>query len=168
MPRRSRQRSGSRGRSGYYWDGLQWPLTTIAATPGTAFEIIGPTAQEFMPGTLVRCRGQIVTAHAADSPVQGMLKLMYVEFNDAGAMSGDHKAIDTHEEDIAARMIWTDTFAFRDETDGSQTKDKVDIDVKVKVKLSSGGKHGLVLLAEADVAARVSITGFLRALILHA
>ncbi len=168
MPRRSRGRSGGRGggRSGYYWDGLQFPLTNITAS-SVVFELVGPTAQEFMPATVVRIRGQLIYAHSADSPVQGHLKLMYVEVNDAGTMTGDHAAIDTHEEDIAARQLWTDSFVFRDETDGSQTTEKVIVDVKTKLKLSSGGKHILVLLAEADVTSRVSIAGYLRVLMLH-
>ncbi len=162
-------RRTSRGRSkrrSYYWDGLQWPSTAIA-TAGTAFELIGPTTQEFMPGTLVRIRGMI-TMRGVHATSVGMLghKIMYVESNDAGTMTGDHAAIDTHEEDIARRQLWTHhtELPALDYTAGNAILN-VEVDVKVKVRLEASGKMILLLLADTVAANTVKTLGYLRCLI---
>ena len=169
-------RRGGRGRSsprrGYYWDGIQWPNTAIVTT-GVVFELIGPTAQEFMPGTLVRVRGHISLlnsgANKAASGISYGLKMMYVEVNDAGTMTGDHQAIDTHEEDIANRQLWTHHGRLS-VTDASANDASIDIevDVKAKLKLRASGKWILALLMDTNADSKLESTGYLRALIMHA
>lgn len=98
------------------------------------------------------------------------LKMMYVELDDAGAMSGDHTAIDTHEEDIAARQLWTYHTSFPATVAGAETEGPVvtvEVDVKVKIKIFPSGKHALLLLADASATNSVQMAGYLRALLLH-
>ena len=169
-----RRGAGSRTskRRGYYWDGINWPNTAIASA-GTIFEVIGPTAQEFMPGTLVRVRGQVTLmnsgANKAASGISYGLKLMYVEINDAGTVTGDHQGIDTHEEDIAQRQLWA-RMGRLSVTDASANDASIDIevDVKAKLKLRASGKWILALLADANADTKLEMTGGLRALIMHA
>ena len=173
MPRNSRRRSGGRGRRTYYWDGIQFPLTNVPAT-GQPFELIGATSQEFMPATLVRVRGFLTAGHVGSaSNVQNTLlslKLMYLELNDAGALTGDDTAIDTNEEDIAKRQLWTYHTAFPITVDTEEGKGlfiTIEVDVKVKIRLDPSGKRTLVLLADASATNAIQIAGYLRALMLH-
>ena len=154
----SRRRKARR----YYWDGLQFPTTAIPV-PGNAFELIGTTAQEFMPGTLVRVRGHLSVASTDVSGTEVAMKLMYVEVNDAQTMSGDHSAIDTHEEDIAIRQLWTYHTMIRGATAG-QPDDvvRIEVDVKSKLRLEPHGKKLLLLLVAAGTAGRASMAGYLR------
>ncbi len=163
--RGGKRRSAGR-RNGYYWDGLQWPDTAIV-TAGTVFELIAPTAQEFMPGTLVRIRGHIAMRNIhATSTATILQKIMYLEVNDAGTITGDHQGIDTHEEDIARRQLWTHLAVIPalDNTGGPNVV-IIEVDVKVKVKLEASGKMILALLADVVSASTVNTTGYLRALI---
>lgn len=149
----------------YYWDGLQWPSTAID-TAVVAFELIGSTAQEFMPGTLERIRGNISIRgiHATTTAIV-TAKLMYVEMNDAQSMSGDHAPIDTHEEDIAIRQLWTWTgfVGALDEAGGNLVQ--IPIDVRAKVRLESAGKKSLLLLMQNTSASSALCLGYLRALV---
>ncbi len=174
------RRRTSRGRSkrGYYWDGLQFPPTNIASTT-SVFELVGSTAQEFMPATMVRIRGHLTLANnGSDASTAGVdcgLKIMYVEADDALLMTGDHQGIDTHEEDIAARQLWTyhDRLHERgtgtDTDGGKSTIDtvRIEIDVKVKIILVPSGKKLLVLLADASAANRLQLSGYIRCLLQH-
>ncbi len=165
-------RHGGRGRQaprrGYYWDGLQWPSTAIV-TAGTAFELVGPTAQEFMPGTITRIRGFITMMQSSTTGGQLAHKIMYLEVNDAGAITGDHQAIDTDEEDIAMRQLWTHQMSSRAvATSDGQENLNVEVDVRVKVKLQASGKWILALIADATTASTYITSGYLRALIQHA
>ncbi len=167
MPRGSRRRSGGRGgrANAYYWDGLQWPSTAVD-TAVVAFELIGATAQEFMPGTLERIRGNISIRgiHATTTAIV-RAKIMYVETDDAGAMTGDHAPIDTHEEDIAVRQLWTWSgfVGALDEAGGNLIQ--LPIDIKAKVKLEPSGKRKLLLLMENTSASSALSLGYLRCLI---
>ncbi len=155
-------------RRGYYWDGLQFPTTAIPTT-GVAFELIGPTAQEFMPGTLVRVRGHLSIASAGTGVSDVGLKLMYLEVNDAGTITGDHTAIDTHEEDIAMRQLWTYFTQVRGATSGQPDAQlEIEVDVKAKLKLVASGKWILALLADAVTTNQANMAGYLRCLIMHA
>ncbi len=142
-------------------------------TTGVVFELIGPVAQEFMPGTLVRIRGWVTLANSgankAASGVSYGMKIMYVEVNDAGTMTGDHQALDTHEEDIANRQLWARAGRLS-VTDASANDASVDIeiDVKAKLKLRASGKWILALLLDTNADSKLESTGYIRALILHA
>ncbi len=170
------RRRGKGGRGGkrrlYYWDGIQIARSAVD-TALTPIELIGPIQQEFHGGTLVRVRGWISLENAgsagAGSGATVVLKLMYLEVNDAGNLTGDATPIDTNEEDIAARQLWMYSGRFDklaiagDVVQGQQ----IEVDVKSKVKLAPAGKHILVLLAEANVANVVGITLYLRALVVR-
>ena len=160
-----RRGSGSRGkRNGYYWDGLQWPATALTTAP-SLFELIGQTAQEFMPGTLVRIRGFIALRGAhASSMGDCVQKIMYVELNDAGTMTGDHAGIDTHEEDIAQRQLWTH-HAVVGHLDASPEVVIIEVDVRVKIRLEPHSKKALILLADVVTNGTVTSSGYLRCLV---
>ena len=165
MPRR--RRGGGGKKRGYYWDGLQFPATTVPST-GASFELIGPTTQEFMPGTLVRIRGHLTLMSTDVSSTEVGMKIMYLEVNDAGTITGDAAGIDTHEEDIARRQLWTYYTTLRGATAG-QPDDvaRIEVDVKSKLKLEASGKMILALLADATTSSRASVSGYLRCLVMH-
>lgn len=146
----------------YYWDGLQFPNTNVPSTVAV-FELVGSTAQEFMPGTVQAIRGSICLVSTDTSATDVALKIMYVEVNDAQVMSGDHTGIDTHEEDIAQRQLWTYYTNIRGATAG-QPDDvrQIDLNVRSKLRLDPAGKKLLVLLATANTTARCSISGYIR------
>ncbi len=158
-----------RPKAAYYWDGLQLPLTNLPTSPAQVVGIlVDATAQEFMPSTLMRIRGHVNIVPTSTNADAGMLKIMYVETDDAGAMTGDHQAIDTHEEDIAVRQIWT--YPFRSLGNGATNGQQVvtvEVDVKVKIKFEPSGKKKLVLLAQTGTTGRISIQAYLRCLLKH-
>ncbi len=169
MPRGRRRQAPRRG---YYWDGLQWPSTDVG-TAGVALELIGPVAQEFMPGTLVRVRGHISLINGGSDSTSGPttmgMKLMYLEVNDAGTITGDHAAIDTHEEDIAMRQLWTHHARLgQSVAAGPEATVDIEVDVKAKLKLVASGKWILALLLDATPINRAQTVGYLRCLIQHA
>ena len=171
MPRRA-GRGRQAPRRGYYWDGLQFANTDIGTTT-VVFELIGPTAQEFMPGTLVRTRGHLTVINGGSDSTNGpttvAMKLMYLEVNDAGTITGDHAAIDTHEEDIAMRQLWTHHHRLgQSVAAGPEEGLSIEVDVRAKVKLVASGKWILALLAQANNANRSQLSGYLRSLIMHA
>ncbi len=162
-------------RRGYYWDGLQVGSTNIGSS-GTVFELVNPVAQEFMPATLVRVRGYLQIANsgtdAANGGVQAAAKLMYIEVNDAGTITGDHQAIDTDEEDIAARQLWTWQGQLQERGAAADASDtdtvRIEVDVRVKLKLVASGKKILALLMDASSANRAVANMYLRCLLMHA
>ncbi len=167
MPRNSRRRSGGAGRSGFYWDGLQWAATAVGITD-VFFVLVGGVAQEFMPSTLVRVRGNIaLRGFHATQACDLQMKIMYVEITDAGAVSGDHNAIDTHEEDIAIRQLWTYTTVVAPVDEPGPNVLTIPVDIKAKVKLEPSGKKALVLVVATTLDTAVFCTGYLRCGLLH-
>jgi len=170
-----RRTSRGKSRRTYYWDGLQWPSTAVPSGQVVLF-LVDPTAQEFMPATLVRIRGHASFAHhgsLADSAASRLVaKIMYVELDDAGTMTGDHAGIDTHEEDIAIRQLWTystilggNNAAAGAEFRGPEIT--IEIDVKVKIRFEPSGKKALVMLIDSDATNHWNTAGYLRCLLLH-
>lgn len=160
-------RRGNRGakRRGYYWDGIQLPRTAVT-TAGLVLVLVDTTAQEFMPATLVRVRGELTFTPSADTINECRAKMLYVEVNDAQTMTGDHSAIDTHEEDIAMRQLWSGQHA--QPASANRTVTHIPIDVKAKLKLQPSGKMLLVMLIEAATATRTDVLANLRCLLMHA
>ena len=176
MTRRRHGRGRQAPRRGYYWDGLQWPATAVPAGPAqTALVLVDSTAQEFMPATLVRIRGNMWVQNSGSASDAGPsvinAKLMYVEVTDAQTMSGDHQAIDTHEEDIAIRQLWAHTWRGAATVAGAEDEAVVidaEVDVKAKLKLHASGKALLLMLLETSSAANFWVTGgYLRCLLQH-
>ena len=176
MAGRKHGRGRQAPRKGYYWDGLQWPATAVPAGPAqTILVLVDSTAQEFMPATLVRIRGNLWVQNSGSASDAGAsvinAKLMYVEVDDAQTMSGDHQAIDTHEEDIAIRQLWAHTFRGAATVAGSEDEAVVidaEIDVKAKVRMKASGKALLLLLMETSSPALFWTTGgYLRCLLQH-
>ena len=164
--RRQLGKRRGRGKKTYYWDGIQVPLTSLSSS--AVVEVVGTGSTEFKPSTLVRIRGHICFVSTATSGTTVAAKILYVELNDAGAMTGDHAAIDTHEEDIAARQLWTYYRPLRGATAG-QPDDVAfaEVDVKAKLRLESHGKKSVVLLLEGSSGANASFTVNLRALLMN-
>ncbi len=166
MSGRGRSRQSGK-RPTYYWDGIQWPSTTIT-TGQTIFEIVAPTAQEFMPATVERIRGFVCLRgiHATSETTVGQ-KLGYYEIDDAGNITGDVSAIDTHEEDIALRHLWSAHSILSAEDQPGPSVVNIEIDVRAKVKLSASGKMILALLQEVASASTAVSAGYLRCLLRH-
>ncbi len=133
------------------------------------FVIIDGFQSEFHPGTLVRVRGQIAYRATLATSNNVLAKMMYVEVNDAQTMSGDHSAIDTHEEDIAQHIIWQHTYMQPSAADaGDQDAVTIEVDVRAKVKLSASGKMILALIIGGANNARTNVSVNLRALVMRA
>ncbi len=152
-------------RTGYYWDGIQVPRTTVGTT-SSVIVLVDTTAQEFMPATLMSVRGTLTFSMSADTVNECAAKMVYVEVNDAQAMTGDWAAFDTHEEDIAQRQLWT--AQYMQPATASRFSRDYEFNVKTKLKLSSAGKHLLVLLVQAKSATRTDFSVNARCLLLHA
>ncbi len=163
-----------RRRRSIYWDGLQFPLTNIAAG-ATVFVLVDTVAQEFMPATVQRIIGNIQLSNSgSDAATAGVgvgLKIMYVEVNDAQTMSGDHRGIDTNEEDIAQRQLWAWHGRLQSAGANLDAGDieslHFQIDMHGKLKLEPHGKKLLVLIAHATAVNRAQISGNLRIPIAH-
>ncbi len=174
MTARRTSRGRSRSRKRVYTDGLQWPLTNIGAS-NTLFELIGTTAQEFMPAKLDRIIGNMTLANsgsdAATAGVDVGLKIMYVEVNDAQTITGDHKGIDTNEEDIAQRQLWAWHGRLQTMGAAADASDidviQFDIDTHGSLTLEPHGKKLLLLIADATAANRAQITGNIRIFLEH-
>ena len=168
MARHSKKGGRGRGKKrGYYWDGLQFSTTALDTTD-IALVLVDATAQEFMPATLLRIRGHLsVRSFHATSNVAVRMKLLYVEVNDAGTMTGDHSATDTHEEDIAIRQLYTNNLHMPALDENGSTIHNFEVDVKAKLKLEPSGKKLLVLLVDASTTSSAVISGYLRCLLLH-
>ncbi len=163
----SRRRSGGRGgRKGYYWDGVQFPRTAIVSG-GNAQILVDSPAQEFMPATVVRIRGHMVYTPSSDAVNEVFSKIAYVEVNDAGNITGDMAGIDTSEEDIAVRQLWTHVYGQAAVTLSARRTSTVEVDVKVKIKLESSGKKKLILFIDTVTTGRTDVSGYLRVLLQH-
>ncbi len=164
--------SRRRQKRGYYWDGIQFVSTGIA-TAGAVFVLVDTVAQEFMPATCVRIRGHVTVGHWGSASMtakgQVFMKIMYVEVNDAQAMTGDHSGQDSHEEDIAQRQLWTYSELFPEAIGevGQGLSSQIEIDVKSKIRLEPHGKKLLVLIVDAVAVNHIVISGYVRALLQH-
>ena len=161
-------KSGGR-KAGFYWDGLQVPSTNVT-TAGVVNVIVDTTAQEFMPATVVSVRGFLnLTADGSDAAngrVRIAAKIMYVEVNDAQVMTGDHNAIDTHEEDIAQRQLWSySSLLPANQSGGAAAFENVELNVKTSIRMEPHGKKLLVLLLQSDVANRARFALYSRVLL---
>ncbi len=175
MTARRTSRGSGRGRAAakYFWDGIQWPATAAPATPGLDLHALGAQVQlHDGPATLQRIRGVVWNHHAgsvADTSASVLAqKIMYVELNDAGAMTGDWQGHDTDAEDVTRRQLWTRMTRGQVAAAGAETTNVVvhiDIDIKVKIRIETSAKGMLVLLTESDAAANHWLHGgYLRAL----
>ena len=161
----ARRKRGGGGKRGFYWDGIQVPLTALTATDSVVV-IVDATAQEFMPATLMRIRGDLTFMPTTDTSNVCRWKIMYVEINNAGTMTGDHNAFDTHEEDIAQRQLHAGQFV--QSTSTGREPGHFEIDVKAKLKLDSASKKLLVMIINGlNATTRTSFACNLRALLLH-
>lgn len=160
-----------RKRPSYYWDGIQFPLIPISTT-GIALILVDSTALEFMPRTLVRICGNLtIINNDSDSGTGSVdvgLKIVGMQVTDAGTTGEDINAIDTHEEDIARRQLWTHYVTLGDDatgSGGSSDNVKIEVDVRVKLKLSASGKMLLALFGQSSIVDRANISGYLRCLL---
>ena len=171
MARGGRGRSGGGGsRRRFHWDGLQIGSTGVAQA-GAALVLVDGKTVEDRPGTVTRIVGDITLGNwgtaAEAAKVVYYCKILMVELNDAGSMSGDHAGLDTHEEDIGARQLWTAAGLLPESaTDVGENEGYVNlhIDVKGQQRMPPGGKHALVLLIDADGDNRLVIAAYVRVL----
>ncbi len=160
---RSKRRGGGAKRKTYYWDGLQWPITAMDSLNGEVFELVNPTAVEFMPRTLERIRGFVGLDAGSTAKNRVAMKIMMLKLSDAGSVPLDNQAIDTFEEEIADRQLWTWSGMTQD--DSSNDHISIEIDVKVKIRIPSAGRYGIFLLADPTIIDVTNITGYLRVLL---
>jgi len=162
-----RRISRGRKKTHYYWDGLQWPETTLGSSR-VILILVGTTATEFMGRTLVSVRGYLsFLSLATANPVRVASKLVLIELNDAGTITSDVFPIDTHEEDISWRQLWSYSNLLSEAPTAGNSilaGAQIEINVKVKIKLPNDGKHALALISQADVASSCSFAGYLRCL----
>ncbi len=169
--RRTSRGSGKTQRR--YWDGLQFPSTAIPTTR-LILVLVDAVASEFMDRTVVSVRG-FLNYHATGSDsdngiVRVASKLVGARFIDAGTIAEDVQPIDTHEEDIATRQLWTHSCVLAGSPAGAEFRASgagilnLEINVKVKIRMTPDGKMRLVLIIEADVPNRALVAGYLRVL----
>ncbi len=170
MPGRQTRRGGGRGRSKptYKWTGLQWSPTDVG-TAGVAFVLAGGVEVErYGKCTVERVRGFIRCANTDSDSLNGVarlgLKMMALEINDAGTKTGDDSGLDTDEEDIAKRQLWTYYTVLEPEEDAYNDVVRIEIDVKVRIFLMHP-KQELMLLADCAVNDRLRVDGYLRVLL---
>ena len=168
--RRSGRSGGGGSRRRFAWDGIQVGSTGVAQA-GAALVLVDGTTVENRPGTVTRIVGDITLGNwgtaAEAAKVAYFCKILVVELNDAGAMSGDHAGLDTNEEDVGARQLWTAAGLLPESaTDVGENEGYVNlhIDVKGQQKIPPGGKHALVMLIDADGDNRLVIAAYVRVL----
>ncbi len=165
--RRSRGRSSAR-RRGYYWDGVQ-TVEVVVTAADSFFVLTDGIDAEHHPGTLVRVRGTVALRATTATSNAVFMKLMYLPIDDAGNVPGDDSAIDIHEEDIAARQLWTHVYMQGDAAGaGFQPAVNIDIDIKAKIRMWVSGKQELLLLVRGVNNARTNVIVNMRALIMMA
>ncbi len=122
-----------------------------------------------MSRTGVSIRGWLTYSNsgsAADiGQVRVVSKILVASLLDSGGVSDDTKAIDTHEEDIAWRQLWTYSTLLESPAVILEGRNlTIEVNVKVKFKLPNDGKHALVMMTQSDVVNRATLTGYLRVL----
>ena len=164
------RRTHNRIKPRYAWAGLQVNTTTDIPTAGVvAVLVAGTFVERHGSVTVQRIRGDLQIMNddtdAANGAVNVAYKVMKIEINDAGTITGDHNALDTHEEDIAARIL--DQGLFRlgaaAASDFVDTWQRVHLDIKAKVRVHHA-KEEVVLLLDSSVANRARFLCNLRAL----
>ena len=151
---------GRRRKRTYLWDGIQ--ITNQAVLVTSSPNQIAGIAAKGSPVTIVSIRGWLTWEAITSTGNALRAKILLVEMNDADAMTGDHAAFDSHEEDIAVRQLWThEWIQSAINTVGTET---VAVHVKTKIKMSGSSKQALVLLQEGTSTNRTRISMYLRCL----
>ncbi len=149
----------------FRWDGLQWPPTNLT-TAATVFVLVDAVAVEFMPATMVSVRGILTFQATSTASNRVVAKLLAIHVNDAGTMTDDITGIDTDEEDIAVRQLWTYSYAQPTvATDNGKKTESVEVVVKTKIALPASGKTLIALVMNAQVTTRSESIGYLRCLL---
>ncbi len=170
-PRRGRGRPGgfSKPKPTFKWSGLQVGSTDVPTT-GVAFVLVGGVEIErYGKCTVMGVRGWMEFANsdsdAANGVVRANAKLMKLQINDAGTLTGDDQAIDTNEEDIAKRQLWTyQSILTKQLADGLTHRRVQSVEVRVKVVLGHP-KEELVMLCDSSASNRLQVNLYLRALL---
>ncbi len=172
MPRHARSRSRGRSRPSkptYKWSGLQVGSTDVPIT-GVAFVLVGGTEIErYGKCTVVAVRGFVEVANGDTDSANGVvrfgLKLMKLPIDDAGLLTGDDQGLDSDEEDIAKRQLWS-WHGLLDKrlADGNTQRRVQEVYVKVGVILGHP-KEELILLLDASVGNRLQANCGLRVLL---
>ncbi len=155
----------------YTLGGVQWPTTDIS-TLGVALVVVSELhVERHGQLTVERIRGNVhifnSDTDATGGGVQVAAKILLVELDDAGAVTGDHSGIDTHEEDIAVRHLWMQNVRCSANAVADEFRDggyNLEVDVKVRIKISSP-KQALLLFMASNVSNRGQSCGYLRSLL---
>ena len=164
--RRSR---ATKSKPTYKWSGLQAGSTDVS-TSGTAFVLVGGTeVEQYGKCTVVSVRGTLEVANsdsdAANGVVKYGIKLMKLNINDAGTITDDAFGIDSHEEDIAKRQLWTQHGVLTKQlADGATHRRQFILNVGVFVILANP-KEELIMLLDAGNADRLQANCYLRVLL---
>ncbi len=166
--RRSTAHRSRRAAPVYKWTGLQAGNTAIT-TGGVAFVIVsGVEIERYGRCTLERIVGHLTfrmtDSDAGTGPSRVAVKVMKLAINDAATLTGDDQAIDTDEEDIAKRQLWSYFSTMEPETASYFDVRPIEIDIRVRVKLLHP-KEEVILLTDVSVNNRVLMDVNLRALL---
>ncbi len=164
MTRRRTGRGGRRPPVSYRWTGVQASNIALSSTDTAVVLLDDIDINE--AGTLVRIRGHLIWEAITATGNLLRAKLLYMEINDAAAITGDHSASDTSREDIAARILWEHTWV--QSAINTEPAVDVEIDVKAKMRLRLGEKFVMALLLFATSASRSRASLNMRALIQNA
>ena len=163
-----RRRSRGRAKPTYKWSGLQWENIAVSANGVALILVGGVEIERYGKCTVQAIRGGM-TFHNTDSDAAGGVvrvgaKIGVYNVNDAGTLTDDVAGLDTHEEDISKRQLWTYTDFFRASATNLTVERRVEVYVKAGIILGDA-KSELMLVANSSVVNRVRVTGYLRALI---
>lgn len=171
MTRRRTSHGGSRRKKlAYYWDGVQFPPTLV--TTARLFSVLVDRVDSEDRGRVLQTiRGYLTYQNggtdAQNGAVRVVSKIMMFNLNDAGAVTDDTGAIDTQEEDIALRQLWTYSTVLPGALGlpADSLPVTIEIEVKVKIVIPPNGKVNVALMTAADVTNRCLLSGYLRALV---
>ncbi len=168
MATRRRRFSRTSKRSATVWRGNQFE--NIAIGTGETFIVLVQRSdlEKYGKCTVVAVRGG-VTFHISDTdsangPARVGAKILKWRINDASAVTDDVSGLDAHEEDIEQRQLWTYTDYFSEESTNHKENRRVEIFIKGGIILG-GEKEEFGLVATSNVATRMRMTGYLRALV---
>ncbi len=169
MANQRRRGRSQRSKPVYKWSGLQVGVTDVGVT-GVALVLVGGVEIErYGKATVVAVRGHMQflnnDSDAAAGNVVFGAKLMKLEINDAGTLTGDDQGIDTNEEDIAKRQLWTGHGVLPKRlADGRVEHINFILNVGVFVVLAHP-KEELIMLLDASIANRLQVASYIRVLL---
>lgn len=144
-----------------HWYGIQSVTTTLPVTASKAvFVMIPATRAEHGPLTCVAIRGTVSLWNVSTGTrYTAAAKIAKYELEDGGAIAQDIFPLDTHEEDIARRQIWTTMLRMQHQNTAipGGNEHTINININVKIIIGSSGKEELGLFLQQSHASDTNI-----------